>query len=39
VYGPPTPTGPEAVDGYIDRVRLAGRRATELLGGPTPPTT
>lgn len=39
VYGLPTPTGPEAVDDYIERVRLAGRRATELLGGHTPPTT
>jgi flavin reductase (DIM6/NTAB) family NADH-FMN oxidoreductase RutF len=38
VYGLPTPTGPEAVDAYIERVRLAGRRATELLGGHVPPT-
>jgi len=36
VYG--TPSEPDAVDAHIERIRSAGRRATELLGGTVPPT-
>jgi flavin reductase (DIM6/NTAB) family NADH-FMN oxidoreductase RutF len=36
VYGFPTPTAAEVVDVYIQRVRSAGLRATELLGGLVP---
>jgi len=36
VYGFPEPTRPAMVEGYIDRLRIAGRRATELLGGTAP---
>jgi hypothetical protein len=36
VYG--LPSAPGAVDACIERVRKAGRRATELLGGSVPPT-
>jgi flavin reductase (DIM6/NTAB) family NADH-FMN oxidoreductase RutF len=35
VYGLPTETA--AVDASIERIRAAGRRATELLGGRVPP--
>ncbi|HET6393138.1 MAG TPA: flavin reductase [Blastococcus sp.] len=37
VYGFPEPASASAVDGYVERVRTAGRRATELLGGTAPP--
>ncbi len=36
VYG--IPSGPEAVDAHIERIRSGGRRATELLGGSVPST-
>jgi flavin reductase (DIM6/NTAB) family NADH-FMN oxidoreductase RutF len=36
VYGLPTPNSAGAVDAYVERVRSAGRRATELLGGHVP---
>lgn len=36
VYGIPA-TAPGAVSTHIERIRAAGRRATELLGGSTPP--
>jgi flavin reductase (DIM6/NTAB) family NADH-FMN oxidoreductase RutF/DNA-binding IclR family transcriptional regulator len=36
VYGLPTPNSAGAVDAYVERVRSAGRRATELLGGRDP---
>jgi len=36
VYGVPTPSSTEAVDAYVERVRSAGRRATEKLGGHDP---
>jgi flavin reductase (DIM6/NTAB) family NADH-FMN oxidoreductase RutF/DNA-binding IclR family transcriptional regulator len=38
VYLSPEQTAAEAIDKYIERVRIAGRRATELLGGRMPPT-
>ncbi len=36
VYGFPQSTAPGTVDTYIERVRAAGQRATELLGGRVP---
>jgi flavin reductase (DIM6/NTAB) family NADH-FMN oxidoreductase RutF/DNA-binding IclR family transcriptional regulator len=36
VYGLPTANSAGAVDAYVERVRNAGRRATELLGGRVP---
>jgi flavin reductase (DIM6/NTAB) family NADH-FMN oxidoreductase RutF/DNA-binding IclR family transcriptional regulator len=36
VYG--LPTAPGAVDACMERIRNAGHRATELLGGTVPPT-
>jgi flavin reductase (DIM6/NTAB) family NADH-FMN oxidoreductase RutF/DNA-binding IclR family transcriptional regulator len=36
VYGLPTPAASRDIDACIERVRRAGRRATELLGGNVP---
>lgn len=38
LYGFPKPDASGGIDAYIDRIRLAGQRATELLGGRVPAT-